>query len=139
MKANDHIIILADDDPDDQTIIREIFSIHSNNIKLLSASNGEEVLTLLDKLHLHNLRPCLIILDVNMPKVNGKEALLRIRQRADVKTCPVVLFSTATDPANEQFAKKHNADYLVKPFTYQNMESAIKSFISMCDLVCDNS
>ena len=133
MKTTDQIILLADDDIDDRAIINEIFSAHSKDIFILNVSDGEEVIYRLDELASYNLRPCLIILDVNMPKIDGKQTLKLIRQRPDVKNCQVVLFSTASDTRNEQFAKDHNADYIVKPFSYSKMESVVKQFISRCN------
>jgi len=58
VKTPDQIILLADDDVDDRAIIHEIFSAHSTNILIVTAANGEEVITRLDELASQNLRPC---------------------------------------------------------------------------------
>ena len=71
-----HVVLYADDDSDDQQLIKQAFQQYDSNILVQSASNGEEALIHLKNLDLQHHRPCLIILDINMPKMNGKEALV---------------------------------------------------------------
>lgn len=130
---NEHIIILADDDLDDQLILKEIFSIHSDSIKLLNVLDGEETLHLLDRLQQKDITPCLVILDINMPKLNGRQTLLRLKKDERLKDIPVVLFSTSSNNNDKSFAQIHGAGYVTKPFTYQNMEVVVKNFIHLCE------
>lgn len=134
MKIGEYVIVLADDDLDDQLIIKEIFSIHSDVVRVLNVLNGEETLHLLERLQRKSVTPCLVILDINMPKMNGRQTLLRMRGDERLKDIPVVLFSTSTNDSDKVFAAAHGAQYVTKPFSYQNMEAVVKDFIQLCEL-----
>jgi CheY-like chemotaxis protein len=134
MKTPEYVIILADDDLDDQLIIKEIFSMHSDAVKVLNVLNGEETLHLLERLQRKHIIPCLIILDINMPRLNGRQTLLRLKADEQLRNVPVVLFSTSSSEADRAFAQLHGANYVTKPFTYKNMEVVVKNFISLCEV-----
>ena len=136
MKTTEYIIILADDDVDDQLILREIFSLHSNAVTILNVANGEETLHLLERLQRKDITPCLVILDINMPKLNGRQTLLRLKQDDRLKNIPAVLFSTSNNNSDRIFALSQGAGYVTKPFTYKNMEAVVKDFILMCETEC---
>jgi CheY-like chemotaxis protein len=133
MKSPEYVIILADDDLDDQLILKEIFSMHSDTVKILNVLNGEETLHLLERLQNKDILPCLVILDINMPKLNGRQTLLRLRQDERLKNIPVVLFSTSNNATDKAFAQVHGANYVTKPFTYKSMEVVVKEFIRLCE------
>lgn len=134
MKNEEYIIVLADDDTDDQAIIKEIFSLHTDSITILNVADGEETVRLLDRLQKKEIYPCLIILDINMPKMDGRQTLLHLKGQEKLMDIPVVLFSTSQDVRDKQFAKRHGASYITKPFSYVNMEAVVKGFISQCEM-----
>lgn len=134
MKNAEYIIVLADDDLDDQAIIKEIFSLHSDSITILNVPDGEETIRLLERLQKKDIYPCLIILDINMPKKDGRATLLHLKAQEKLMDIPVVLFSTSRNEHDKEFAKKHGANYITKPFTYKNMEEVVKGFITQCQL-----
>ncbi len=68
-------IILADDDVEDRSIIQHAMVVLNAGDVMLFAVNGEQVLKLLEKDFCNSLNPCLIVLDLNMPKMNGTETL----------------------------------------------------------------
>lgn len=134
MKSPEYVIILADDDLDDQLIIKDIFSRHSDAVTVLNVLDGEETLRLLERLQKKSITPCLIILDINMPKMNGRQTLLHLKEDERLKNIPVVLFSTSNTETDKDFAHAHGASYVTKPFTYKNMETVVKSFIRLCEI-----
>lgn len=134
MKNAEYIIVLADDDLDDQAIIREIFSLHTDSITILNVPDGEETIRLLERLQKKNIYPCLIILDINMPKKDGRETLLHLKGCEEFKDIPTVLFSTSQNEGDKRFAKQQGVSYITKPFTYRNMEEVVKGFIHQCQL-----
>ena len=134
MKSSEYIIVLADDDIDDQVIIKDIFSLHTDSITILNVVDGEEAIHLLERLQKKHIYPCLIILDINMPKMDGRQTLLQIKQQEELKEIPIVLFSTSRDESDRQFAYKNGASYVTKPFSYKNMENVVKGFINQCQL-----
>lgn len=134
MKNAEYIIVLADDDADDQAIIKEIFSLHADSITILNVSDGEETIRLLERLQKKNIYPCLIILDINMPKKDGRETLLHLKGIEDFKDIPTVLFSTSQSESDKNFAKEQGVSYITKPFTFKNMEEVVKGFIYQCQM-----
>jgi len=127
-----HTILYAEDDPDDLLMIRQAFEKFDNIAQLLHASNGFEALEQLKKAKAEKNLPCLVILDINMPGMNGRDALVRIRQSENFKDLPVVLFTTSSSELDKVFAKKWRAEFITKPLIYSELEVLAKRFASLC-------
>ena len=127
-----HTILYAEDDADDVFMIRQAFEQFDGSTQLLHADNGFEALEHLNKAKVEKQFPCLIILDINMPGMNGRETLIRIRQSDDFKTIPVVLFTTSSSEQDKSFAKKWGAEFITKPLVYSELEALAKRFVSLC-------
>lgn len=132
LATHKHTILYAEDDLDDLFMIRQAFEQFDGVTQLLHASNGFEALEQLKKLKTEKHLPCLIILDINMPGMNGREALIRIRQSEDFKDIPVVLFTTSSSELDKAFARKWNAEFITKPLVYSELEELAKHFSSLC-------
>ena len=131
-KPHSHTILYADDDADDIFMVQQAFEKYNDATRLIHASNGFEVITKLNSLRITSTLPCLIILDINMPGMNGKEALIRIKQDGDLQRIPVVLFTTSSSDGDRAFAKKWGAEFITKPLMYAELEELAKSFVSLC-------
>ena len=118
-----HLVLYADDDTDDIRFVEEAFEENAQNVELIAVSNGEEVLNYLSDLTLLDAAPCLIILDVNMPRLNGLDTLLRIRTMDRFIKTPVVLFTTSSLSPDKNFAAKHNAGFITKPLDTRQMKT----------------
>jgi CheY-like chemotaxis protein len=129
--GNKKIIFYADDDPDDRELLREAFVCY-DEIDLITTTNGGQALEYFTTLSLMELSPCLIILDINMPLVNGKEVLIKIRAMDTFKNTPAVLFTTSASEEDKQFAKKYNAGFITKPIGLKQMEKIADIFIEHC-------
>jgi len=127
-----NIVLYADDDPDDLMLVKDAFSKYSQNIEVVTASDGAEALSYLKNLSYSDSAPCLIILDINMPRLNGKEALINIRNMKRFEDIPVVLFTTSSQPADKTFANAYNAGFLKKPIDISQMEIITDQFIQHC-------
>lgn len=130
--APKHIVVYADDDQDDIELVEEAFRHYTQNVEVITFSNGSEVLSYLKQLSLGDALPCLIILDINMPVVNGKEALVRLRQMEGFDAVPVVLFTTSSMPVDKSFAERYHAGFVTKPLGFEQMEIITKQFIDHC-------
>lgn len=119
-------ILIADDDPDDRMLMKEAFSEDNVTNMLKFVENGVE---LLDYLHKRGkfsseetFRPGLILLDLNMPKMDGREALRRIKSDPDLKRIPVVILTTST--AEEDIAKSYDLgvnSFISKPSKFSDL------------------
>jgi CheY-like chemotaxis protein len=107
-------IVLADDDNDDQFIIKEaIREYNVYQIEVTSVTNGEELLSYLSS---STLTPDLILLDINMPKVDGLQALEQVKANGKTKNIPVYMISTMHTPQRYDASMKLGArNYYTKP------------------------
>jgi CheY-like chemotaxis protein len=131
--TNKYTVLYAEDDLDDVFFVQECFKKFNNKIELLRAENGVEALQLLEQLHQKGTSPCLIILDINMPVMDGRQALIKIKQNSNFKNLPVVLFTTSNSKLDKDFAVKWGADFLTKPLKYSEVEELAEEFARRCD------
>ncbi|GAC1419539.1 MAG: hypothetical protein NVS1B13_21310 [Flavisolibacter sp.] len=127
-----HTVVYADDDSDDLELVQQSFEQHTMNVKVVTFKNGSHVLSYLLSLTPLEPTPCLIILDINMPIINGKEVLMRLRQVDRLHTVPVVLFTTSSLPLDQDFAHQYNAGFITKPLGIKQMEMITDQFIEHC-------
>jgi CheY-like chemotaxis protein len=127
-----HLVLYADDDADDIRFVEESFSETTSNIELVTAYNGLDLLKYLNGLQPFDPNPCLIILDINMPLMNGKETLFKIREIDRFRNTPVVLFTTSSTDFDKNFAKKFNAGFVTKPLDSAQMKNITDHFIDHC-------
>lgn len=127
-----HVVLYADDDRDDIALVQEAFAATTSEIDLILANDGVEALSILQSFSPLDPDPCLIILDINMPRMNGKEALSRIRKLQRFEKTPVVLFTTSSMPLDKHFAEKYNAGFITKPLNTQQMLEITDKFLDHC-------
>ena len=70
---------------------------------------------------------------MNLPGMDGREILIRIRQSEKFKDIPVVVFTTSSNKADKDFAQKWGADFITKPLVYGELESLAKTFVDKCN------
>lgn len=126
------IVLYADDDADDIQFVTEAFINYSKNVELVTVSDGLEALSYLKNLSVDAPAPCLIILDINMPRMDGKEALIKLRQMERFEKIPSVLFTTSSQNRDKDFAARYNAGFLTKPIDIFQMEVVANTFIEHC-------
>ncbi len=127
-----NIVLYADDDVDDLQLVQDAFLQYANNVKVLTVKDGVEALSYLKNLAEFDPTPCLIILDVNMPRMSGKEALLLIRQVKRFEAVPIILFTTSNQPLDKDFADRYNAGFITKPIDIRQMDVITDTFIDHC-------
>lgn len=127
-----NLVLYADDDPDDIELLSEAFQAYSHNLELMTFSDGIELLRFIEAIDPFNIAPCLFILDINMPRLNGKETLRRLRRLDSFADVPAVLFSTSSLPADEVFAKNFNAGFVTKPLHGDQVHHIIDEIIEHC-------
>ncbi|HWJ89862.1 MAG TPA: response regulator [Flavisolibacter sp.] len=127
-----NIVLYADDDADDLELVQDAFARYSKNVDVVTVSDGSQAIQYLTRLRDVDPRPCLVILDINMPILNGKEVLIRLRQLDQFESTPVVLFTTSSLPQDQSFAKKYNAGFVTKPLDVSQMKVITELFIDHC-------
>jgi len=127
-----NIVFYADDDTDDLELVQDAFARYTNNVNVITAKDGVQAITYLQSLNKHSPLPCLIILDINMPLLSGKDVLKKIKEIPHLEPVPVVLFSTSSSPLDKEFAKKYQAGFVTKPLDVSQMEMITELFIDHC-------
>jgi two-component system, chemotaxis family, response regulator Rcp1 len=106
-------ILLIEDNPADVYLIREAFKLGDIPKRLSVAADGEEALAIL---FTNGGRPDLIILDLNLPKIDGRQVLEAIKSHRELKQIPVLVLSTSDSERDVISAYEHHANcYLTKP------------------------
>lgn len=120
-------VFIADDDEDDRFLLRLAFQQQSPQSVVVFAVDGVDLLSALAE---SPLRPCLIILDLNMPRLNGLEALQALRQVETYQATPIVILTTSDDASYRQQAHDLGAnDYLVKPLALDSLQKIVAKLV----------
>ena len=125
MRNSKPILLVEDDDVDVMTVKRALKDLKVTN-SLVRTTNGEEALEYLRTES--NKKPCVILLDLNMPKMNGVEFLKVVKADDELKKIPVVVLTTSKDEQDivESF-KLSVAGYMVKSVNYKKFVKAIRT------------
>ena len=126
------LVLYADDDYEDLNFVRESFLEHAADIRLVTFSDATSLLDYIQK-RKNSPAPCLIILDINMPRVDGKTALRILRTINGYEHIPVVLFTTSISPHDAKFAEAFNAGFISKPLTAWQMDTITNVFLNHCN------
>lgn len=119
-------IILVEDNLDDVRLTKLAFENLDIPAKFVHCANGEELLAFLKQEPLSNIN--YILLDLNMPKLNGFDVLNNFQQDENLKKLPVIVFTTSSNPADIQKCYDTGANaYVVKPFDFTDLEKSISA------------
>ena len=128
-----NIILYADDDKDDQQLVEEVFERYSSHVEVILADNGIDALEYLNKILPFEPSPCLIILDINMPRLSGKDVLVQLRNKERFVDTPVILFTTSSQLQDQIFAAKYKAGFITKPIDVDQMRLIADIFLDHCN------
>jgi two-component system, response regulator len=123
-------ILMADDDPDDRLLVKEAFEESHLLNPLHTVEDGEELLDYLHKKGKFSesaVRPSLILLDLNMPRKSGIEALKEIKADPNLRTIPIIVLTTSK--AEEDILKSYDLgvnSFIVKPVTFDSLVNIVK-------------
>ncbi len=133
MKYHKKTILCVDDDEDDRELLGDIMNKVSPELIVEFAENGLQALEFLNKGNILNTLPCLIVLDLNMPFLDGRQTFALIKANPNYKSIPVVILSTSESPADIDSFKKGGIPYFVKPVEMSVLRNIAQQFVSLCD------
>lgn len=123
----DKSILMADDDADDRFLVQAALEDNNLSHAVLFFEDGEQLLNYLI-LEENNEIPNLILLDLNMPKRDGREVLKTIRTYEKWRNIPVIIFSTSNAPDDIITAYQLGANcYITKPSSYEELKNVMLS------------
>ena len=130
--AHHHIILCIDDDLDDVTLLQEALQSLDPEHLIITAQNGTTGLEKLRGLKEAGTLPCLIVLDLNMPVMDGRQTFAAIRKDQAFASVPVVIFSTSESALDRMFFSGKNCVYLAKPLSYPDLLETARRFLNIC-------
>ena len=123
-------VLLVEDSPGDVRLTREAFREANESVRLHVASDGVEAMAFLRRegQHVDAPRPDFILLDLNLPRMDGREVLAHIKEDTTLRTIPTVILTTSEADADILHSYQLNANaYLRKPVTLESFEALVKS------------
>ncbi len=131
--VGDGPIVMVDDSESDAYLARKCYEKSSLTNEFVWLQDGEELIELLDGVKAgHSPMPALVLLDINMPHINGFELLAKIRSVPEFEVIPIItMLTNSNDPADIQKSKDLGADgYYTKP-------SEISDFVNFYNSLSD--
>ena len=123
-------VLVVDDNLADTALLCTVFEDLKLVHRLHVVTDGEAALSFLHKRgeHAHAPRPDLVLLDLNLPKVHGHAVLQQVKAHADLRTIPVMVFSSSAAAGDIANSYEHGANaYLVKPLELEDLEALVRA------------
>ncbi|MEJ7644178.1 MAG: response regulator [Chryseolinea sp.] len=126
---NYQTILLVDDDEEDQEIFQDALKEIDPLILCSFANDGEEAMSLLGGAAV--VKPDLMFIDMNMPKLNGKQVLRELKSSGSLEDIPVVMYSTFFGPKDiDEINSLGAVHYLVKATKFSDLCDALREILS---------
>jgi CheY-like chemotaxis protein len=122
------VILYAEDDPDDFGLFKETLEEITDEYELHRANTGEDVILYFE---LEQVMPSLIILDMNMPVMDGRTTLRWLRHNKPEYNDLVIVFTTSTQPKDMEFCNKFHCDVITKPSSLDSLKSIIRQMLEV--------
>ncbi len=123
-------VLLVEDNPGDARLTLETFRDANKSVRLHLTSDGMEAMAFLRREGAYGAvpRPVLILLDLNLPKMDGREVLAQVKGDLDLRTIPVVILTTSDAESDITRSYQLQANcYLTKPVRLEEFEALVKS------------
>ncbi len=128
--ATKSTILYVDDDSDDCVFLKTSIEDAGNEATLICANDGEEAVNYLNSITNSSL-PSLIVLDLNMPRWDGRRTLSYLKSQPHLAAIPVVILSTSESNKEKEACERLGAvSYLKKPYHYEGYKGIVANFFS---------
>jgi len=127
------IIIMAEDDEDDRIIIKDALKEAGISNPVKCVGNGEELMNLLlhpedNSKENESPKPLFILLDSNMPRMDGRKTLKLIKQNENLKAIPIIVFTTSDSREDIIWTYTNGANsFITKPFSFHSVVEVMKT------------
>lgn len=135
-RMNTQTVLVVDDSSGDRLVIRRAFERTRRDVKLVELIDGEELINYIErKIPFKDTvlypEPDLILLDINMRRLDGKQALRLLREKAEYAQVPVVMLTTSSreKDINESY-ELGSTDYITKP---ENFKDFMQAIVNVCN------
>ncbi|HEY0732269.1 MAG TPA: response regulator [Chitinophagaceae bacterium] len=130
----DRLILLGEDDADDEELLKEVFSGIDHSLAIKFINNGERLVRSLESLPDHEL-PCLMVLDYNMPGLNGADILRELKGHKRYDPIPKIIWSTSgSDTYKKTCLALGACEYIIKPSSVRELSEVARYMLSFCSV-----
>lgn len=125
-------IMFGEDDLDEEDFLKEVFFSIDPSFSLFFINNGRKLIADLEQIP-DNQLPCLIVLDYNMPELNGGDILKALKQNNRYDPIPKIVWSTSGSEIYKKLCFESGAnDYVIKPSNIKELEGIARHLLSFC-------
>jgi CheY-like chemotaxis protein len=125
-------VLCVDDDEDDQLFLREVIMSQPYSFEIKEVKNGQEAMNYLKGCITKEELPCLIIMDLNMPKMDGRQTIRKIKEQADLATIPIAVFTTSSRQSDKKYFEDQGLFFITKPFDYDVFKTKVADILRHC-------
>jgi len=124
-------ILMVDDDAEDRELLQHTLEALGHRDAIHFEENGEDAIRFLQQCTHY---PCLIILDLNMPRLNGRQTLQYIKSQPKLQQVTTLIYSTSLNPVERDECLSLGAhSYIIKPVTYAEGLAIARKFLALCE------
>ena len=134
MSQSPRIVLCVDDDADDRELVCDTIRKLDPTLKVEHAIDGLEAIQYLSKAKEQESLPCLVILDINMPRMDGKQTLVEIKKDTILSKLPVVMFSTSNNSKDRAYFDEYGVELITKPSNMSQMQEEVGRLLRPCIL-----
>lgn len=132
MASHGNFILCVDDDSDDLFLLEEAIRQVDPVTPIVQFNSGVEAIGYLREAKSHHDLPCVVILDLNMPKMDGKETMQKIKADPALAHVEVVVLTTSSNPSDKLYFEDRGIRMFTKPMNTKELRSIAEIFVQHC-------
>lgn len=125
-------ILYIDDDADDRELLGAELKVLEKSLVVEEAVNGVEALNYLYKAKAEQQLPCLIVLDLNMPVLDGRQTFQKIKQDELLQDIPLVVYTSSFNPNDRAYFSKAGVEFINKPLSTRYLKQIAEGMVGYC-------
>jgi CheY-like chemotaxis protein len=124
------LLLVVEDSNEDFEVLQRFIKRSPVNVSIERCASGEQALAFLQPYDRVPERPGLILLDLNLPGTDGREVLRQVKQDQQLRTIPVVIFTTSNSPKDVEDCYQYGVNsYIVKPINFEQLKRDIQALL----------
>jgi CheY-like chemotaxis protein len=128
---NKDSVLWADDDADDLRNFNEAADEINKGLEIVTVQNGRELLDYLREAVANDDLPSMIIMDMNMPLVSGREALAAIKKDEKLREIPLAVFTTSNSPNDLSYCSQFEVTMFTKPWQFSSLKDVVSEILKL--------
>jgi CheY-like chemotaxis protein len=133
MEKQQQVILLVDDDEENTYMMGQALKEIGPGYEIQQVTNGWEAIARLNEMEMQGRLPCLIILDIDMPKMDGKHTLVAIQGDELLREVPIVILTTSSSAVDQLFFENRQVEMITKPTESEMLYEVAKRLLKRCN------